>query len=180
MPLRKAGALSAVQRGVLRNALAALAVSVLVLAGALFALPAPRIPDAAADRLAFALPWLLVSAVALLLGVAAVARYRFTVPAAADGGNPADDQALAARRAYLQNTLEQTLLHAIAVLAFATVAPLEWLALVPTVAGWFVVSRILFRVGYAKGAPARAFGFGATYYTTVIVYVLALWFWLAG
>lgn len=180
MRVRAPGTLNAVQRGVLRNALAALAVSALVLAGALLALPAPRIPDTAADRMAFALPWLLVSAAALLLGVASIARYRFIVPAAADGGNPDGDQALAARRAYLQNTLEQTLLHAIAVLAFAAVAPLAWLVLVPAVAGWFVISRVFFRIGYARGASARAFGFGGTYYTTVVTYVLALWFWFAG
>lgn len=174
------GKLTAVQRGVLRNALAALVANALVLAGARLLVPAPSVNDAAADRLAFALPWMLVSLAPLLAAVGPVARYRFMSPAAADGSNPDGDRALAVRRSYLQNTLEQLVLHIGVMTALAVVAPVRWLSLVPVLSVWFLVARVLFRVGYPKGAAGRAFGFGATFYMTIMAYVLALWFWILG
>jgi len=38
----------------------------------------------------------------------------------------------------------------------------------------FVIGRILFAVGYAGGAPARAFGFALTFYPTVFLTIVAI------
>jgi hypothetical protein len=44
--------------------------------------------------------------------------------------------------------------------------PHGWLAVIPAAALLFVISRILFTVGYQRGAGGRALGFGLTAYPT--------------
>jgi len=36
----------------------------------------------------------------------------------------------------------------------------------------FLVGRLFFFAGYANGAPARAYGFGLTFYPTVLLLLL--------
>jgi hypothetical protein len=38
------------------------------------------------------------------------------------------------------------------------------------------VGRLLFYTGYAGGAPSRAFGFGFTFYPTVLLGCVAIYF----
>ena len=38
----------------------------------------------------------------------------------------------------------------------------------------FVIGRVTFWVGYHYSGPARAFGFGTTFYPTVAVYIFLL------
>lgn len=47
--------------------------------------------------------------------------------------------------------------------------PPAWQAVVPAAAILFVFGRIAFVAGYARGAPARAFGFALTFYPTVFM-----------
>ena len=122
--------------------------------------------DDVASRLAFALRWDVFPAFALLLGIGRVANARFMSSDAITGATP-DEGPLAIDKRYLQNTLEQFALLAIAHLAFATLAPADKLHLLPVAAVWFVVARIAFLVGYHKAPTARAFGFGSTFYPTV-------------
>ena len=74
----------------------------------------------------------------------------------------------------LQNTLEQCCLAFPVYVATAIVAPASFLPVVPLAAGMFLVGRALFFAGYAKGAPARAYGFALTFYPTVLLLVILL------
>lgn len=74
----------------------------------------------------------------------------------------------------LQNTLERGSLALPVYVAVSLLAPAHLLALVPAAAAIFLVGRVLFFVGYAKKAPARAFGFALTFYPTVMLLILAV------
>ncbi|MCG6857980.1 MAG: MAPEG family protein [Salaquimonas sp.] len=173
-------ALSAGQKGVARGMAAGAAASIVLWVGAITLLPAPAIADTVAARLAFALPWQLVPLLTMLFGIAWLARYRFFHANAIDGDNPPADAALMAGRAFLENTVEQVLLTFITQMVLAVVLPLGWLQVLPALAIWFGICRVLFRLGYRGGAAARAFGFAGTFYPTVIGIAVAIWFALFG
>ncbi len=172
--------LSSVQRGILSRALPAMALAILLYPMAILLLPAPPVADDPAARVAFALPWQLLPLTALLVGIGTIARHRFFHAAATDGADPPDDRTLHDARGYLQNTLEQFLLQLVVALALAVLLPVGWLQVLPVLAAWFLVCRLLFRWGLARGAVARAFGFAGTYYPSVVGYLLALGLVLAG
>jgi len=54
------------------------------------------------------------------------------------------------------------------------VAPAPFLPVVPAAAVMFLVGRVSFFAGYAKGAPSRAYGFALTFYPTVVLLVFLL------
>ncbi|GGB30186.1 hypothetical protein GCM10011380_19570 [Sphingomonas metalli] len=99
--------------------------------------------------------------------IANVARLRFFSPddIAGSGAGVATPQVERAR-AILQNTLEQVVfalpVHMSLALLVASSVPLT-LAL----AALFATGRLLFWIGYARDAQARAFGFALTFYPTV-------------
>lgn len=72
-------------------------------------------------------------------------------------------------QAVLQNTLEQTVLAAIVQAAWIQMASSQWLPVANVAAILFIAGRALFATGYRKGAPARAFGFGLTFYPSVVL-----------
>ena len=77
-------------------------------------------------------------------------------------------------QAMLQNTLEQGALALPVYLFWALDAPPR---LVPAVAGaalLFLVGRILFFRGYARGAAGRALGFRLSFYPTVVLLLAAV------
>ena len=67
----------------------------------------------------------------------------------------------------LQNTLEQTVIASLVYLAWAVMMPPRWLSVVPMAAILFSFGRILFFVGYEKGAASRALGFALGFYSSV-------------
>lgn len=102
-----------------------------------------------------------------VLFIARTALHRFFTPADSDAAvSPESTQDVAILRAIVQNTHEQ--------LFFAVLTYLSWAALmgdsvgsvIPTASALFVVGRILFFLGYKKGALGRTFGFGMTLYPT--------------
>jgi len=111
----------------------------------------------------------------LAIAVALLARHRFF---SADDINAAVSPAASANasvlQALIQNTLEQAVL--------ATLAYGAWIWLASPGAAWvavrcaalFAVGRLLFFVGYGRGAAARALGFGLTFYPTVGLLALSL------
>lgn len=164
------------QRGVIRNGGMALAVTIIAcLAGLLLppiALPAS---DAIADRLAFALRADLFVLVWLIAAVGNVANARFHSPKDIGGGGltePSPDFAI--RRAILQNTHEQVTLAVGVHLVLATLLPHRTMGLIPILVLLFCLGRASFWRGYARGAAARAFGFGLTFYPTVLAAFLCL------
>jgi uncharacterized MAPEG superfamily protein len=70
-------------------------------------------------------------------------------------------------QALIQNTLEQTVLAAFAYGAWLLIPPAGGARTVALCACLFSVGRLLFFVGYARGAAARSLGFALTFYPTV-------------
>ncbi|MEJ2436309.1 MAG: hypothetical protein P8Y53_25375, partial [Pseudolabrys sp.] len=114
-----------------------------------------------------------LAGLSLIYCIATIARKRFFHTEVIEGAaydGPGSD--VAVDKAVLQNTLEQTVLAAVAYNGLAAAAP--WLApvLLPALVGLFLLGRVLFIGGYRKGAGGRALGFGLTFYPTVATYVI--------
>lgn len=107
----------------------------------------------------------------LVIAVARLARFRFFSESDIDAGGGAGTARAQALQAQLQNTLEQAVLAAVAHLAWLMLASPGWAMLAAVFAGYFCVGRLLFFVGYTGGAPARALGFGLTFYPSVALLV---------
>jgi hypothetical protein len=119
-----------------------------------------------AERLAVAVRFLLIPGLCLLVGVAGMGNHRFFSPAAIDGGRTGDTHAAEINLRYNTNTLEQTVLAAIAWTGLSITLRAEDLPLIPALAVLFGVGRIAFWIGYLMAPWARAFGFGLTAYPT--------------
>lgn len=158
--------ISSEQRGVLAGMLLGAAVPTLPIAAGVWLFPAPAAVSAP-ERLDWLLPYAAVLALPLAAAIAAIARHRFFHDAVIDGSNDAADRWLTIARAVLQNTLEQTVLAALALLALAVLLPPSSLGALPAAAIWFVLARAAFALTYARGAAARSFGFAATFYPTL-------------
>lgn len=133
-------------------------------------------PNELASRLAYALKADTLLLLCLLAGVRWVSSTRYR----SVHDNPGSAYArpstkLAVPLAYLQNTLEQTVITVIALTALATVegdAPMAYIsASIPL----FVVGRVTFARGYPAGSGARAFGMALTALPSVgaILWVMA-------
>jgi len=152
------------------------AVALLVLAWSRLAdlpLPLPDGDDTAA-RLAFVAHWLLLPGLSLFLGVAVVAKRRFFVADAIDGGESKSRLIEIARR-YNTNTVEQTLLAMIAWAGLALTLPHGTLKLIPAMAVSFFVGRLLFFIGYLIAPVGRAFGLGLTAYPSFAALIWLAW-----
>jgi hypothetical protein len=136
-------------------------------------IPAPDEDDAAA-RLAYAAKWLLVPGLCLLAGIGALGNLRFFSDDGIDGTRTPESRTLEINLRYNQNTLEQTLLAAIAWVGLSLALPHDQLGLIGVLAVVFAVGRALFWSGYLIAPWARAIGFGLTFYPTTAVLV-----WLA-
>lgn len=135
----------------------------------------PPLPDDWAGRTSV---WM-VSSLAVgswvVVGIARLARHRFFTPEDIDGaGLTAGTEKVRLLQSILQNTLEQALIAVIAYGAWSYLAPRDWGALPLLCSLFFGVGRILFFVGYEKGAPARALGFTLTFYPTIGLYIALL------
>ena len=133
------------------------------------------LPDAddMATRLAFAVRWLLAPGCMLLAGVQVAAGRGFH-PDAIDGTPTPRSHALEIALRYNCNTVEQTLLAAIAWLGLAASASHAALAFIPAMAALFVVGRVTFWIGYLAYPIARAFGMVLTALPTIAAYVWLL------
>ena len=161
-------ALSAKQKGVVRNVIPAAILTVVGLGGVTLLLPMSMLPvDEAGARIAWALKWALLPVFTLMISIMRVANYRFSSPEDIDGSGLTDGTAqVRVLRAVLQNTLEQTILAVAAYAIWAAVMPYAWLRLIAVAGLLFVAGRVLFARGYARGAAGRATGFGLTAYPT--------------
>lgn len=155
------------QRGVRRGAAVAMLIGAVALSLS-FGFAGPPNPAAGAgERVAFALRIDVVVVAWFAAAIANVARLRF--------GSPEDIGAETAQtvgprvriaRAILGNTAEQAGLAVFAHLLVAVTLD-AYAVVVPVLAGLFCVGRLLFWLGYAKGASARALGFGLTFYPSL-------------
>lgn len=128
----------------------------------------------AGERLAFAMRW----DVPVLLWLAGCVRQvsggRFRSPKDIGGsafGPPS--AAIAVRRAVLQNSLEQAVLAIGAHLALAAVLRGRELTVIPVLVGLFLLGRIAFAAGYARGPAWRAPGMVLTAAPTFVALAVA-------
>lgn len=131
--------------------------------------------DDQVSRLAFAARWLLLPALALFAGIAVVANQRFFVADAIDGARASQSRLLEITLRYNQNTLEQTVLAAIAWAGLALALPHEKLTLIPAMAIVFIAGRALFWIGYLIAPVARALGLGLSAYPTFAALIWLAW-----
>ncbi|MCC5983642.1 MAG: MAPEG family protein [Rhodobacteraceae bacterium] len=166
--------MEAEERAIRRNTTVATGVTLAGFAAALWIGPAlADLPVEVADRLAFAAQVFAVPGVGLLVAIMMVSTTRRFSPDDIGGqaaGPPSDR--LAIKAAFLQNTLEQTVLAAGFYFALAAVAGGAWLALLPVAAGLFVIGRVLFYRGYPRGAQGRPLGMGLTMMPAALGYPL--------
>jgi hypothetical protein len=161
---------SAQQAGVRRGAgLAAIFILSVLVATWHFGVRWPIVPNDTADRLAFVFRCEIAIGFVLWAMIARIAAMRYFSPDDIDGvGDRSAGVRIVQARAILQNTVEQSLLALIAHAGLALALPPERMAVIIAVVGFFVVGRISFWFGYPKGAAARAFGFGLTFYPTIL------------
>jgi MAPEG family len=99
--------------------------------------------------------------------IANVARLRFFSARDIGGGLDSQSSEVGEARAVLQNTLEQVVLAALA--HFVVAASFNPSAsFITALVALFSVGRLLFWVGYSRGAKTRALGFALTFYPSVI------------
>jgi hypothetical protein len=167
--------LSIDQRGVLLGMASAVLFALAFVAGA-FALgvfTAPTVPTRA-GRVVWALGCDVFAALALLAGIARVAAARFFGDEI-DGSLPPRARALEIDRAVLANTVEQLVLLVFAHVGLALALPDRALPVIPILVALFLVGRVTFWLGYRRSPPARAFGFGVTFYPTAAALLYAVW-----
>ena len=150
-------------------ALAALWTGVIFWAGPRFAVGADTGPLHLA-ALAMLGPGLALAAI-----IGWIAQARFFDARIIDGSAPAPGTRADAALRVLRNTAEQALLAVLVWPALAVMVSPGRLGIIPCLGLNFVLARMLFWAGYAHGAPARSFGFAATFYPT-----LAAGFWALG
>jgi hypothetical protein len=121
-----------------------------------------------ASRISVAIQSCALLSIFLVVSVGRLAGHRFFTPEDIDAGaaQGGTDRAKMLQ-SLLQNTLEQTVIAILVYMAWAVMMPAGWLSVVPMAAILFAVGRILFFVGYGRGAPSRALGFALGFYSSV-------------
>ncbi len=132
-----------------------------------------NLPVELPERLAFAaLCWAVPGFILLVAIMMVSTARRFSAEdIGGQAAGPPSDR-LAIKVAFLQNTLEQTVLAAGFYFALAAVAGGAWMALLPIAALLFAVGRILFYRGYPRGAQGRALGMALTMMPSALGYPL--------
>ncbi|MGZ8416787.1 MAG: MAPEG family protein [Methyloceanibacter sp.] len=105
-----------------------------------------------------------------LLAICIVAAQRLN-PNMWVGRAPKTNSALDINTRFILNTVEQSILFVIGLAGLAVYCPIEEARTLIILAVLFLTGRLLFWVGYHYNPYVRAFGFGLTFYPTVMVYV---------
>ena len=150
---------------------------VALMAGSVWALtlllPQPRIADAMAERLAYALQANIVALVPLFVMLIVIGNSRF-LSDAIDPTRGAESRKMGIDGRVADNTLQQNFVFALATLALSTIVPLQQLQVVWACVIVYVVARCAFWLGYRINPLYRAPGMSATAYMNLgmILYVL--------
>ena len=153
------------QRGVARAMAAGLVLALAVLGLSILAQPPGSLSGMQALALASLAPTIMLAAC-----IARLAAHRFHTPEDIDGSGLTSGTATAKLlQAQLQNTLEQLVLALPAYAACVALGPPQDRMLVLVASALFFCGRLLFFLGYRRGAAGRAFGFALTFYPTVVL-----------
>jgi hypothetical protein len=134
-------------------------------------------PDAAQGQLGnviYAMRWLPLAALPLLVMIGAVGNAR-AMGSAIDPTLDAEDPAMKVNIRVLDNTLQQFVLFAAGSLGLAASLDAERVKVVGAAAIVFVVARLAFWIGYRIHPLYRAAGFAGTAYLNGALIVAALW-----
>jgi hypothetical protein len=82
--------------------------------------------------------------------------------------------------AFLQNTVEQTLLAILGLAAFISACPSNAVAAVDAFSLLFLIGRALFFFAYSANPMWRFYGFSLSFYPSCLFLVLGWWFALRG
>ncbi len=127
------------------------------------------------DPTGLALVCLLLVALTLAVSIGRVAAHRLVTPEdIAGSGLTTGTDRVRALNAVVQNTLEQAVLAIPTYLAAAMLLPERRSGMIAAAAVLFVIGRLSFARGYTQGAAGRAFGFGLTFYPTLMLLVLSV------
>ena len=126
------------------------------------------------DRVVFTLRWLMISLLTIFAGVIAVGNMRFAT-SAINPLDPSGKKFTELRQNYLQNTVEQFLLHSFSLLALSTYLSEEKMHWIPLLVVLFVIARAVFFVGYSIDPLKRGVGFASTWFPTIAVSVYCLY-----
>ncbi len=119
-----------------------------------------------------AILWSLIPTLFLAISIGRLAKHRFFTPEDIDGGGlSAGTKRAKLLQSLLQNTFEQTVLATLVYCAWAVAMPATWMSVIPIAAISFGLGRILFFVGYEKGAPSRAVGFTICFYPSLAMLI---------
>ena len=117
----------------------------------------------------------------VMMSIGRLAKFRFFSPEDIDGsGLTSATNEATILQSILQNTLEQVVIVYGVYSAWCLLMPATWLSVAPICSLLFAIGRICFIKGYHRGAPARAFGFALTFYSTVIMFVLLVAYLLSS
>lgn len=125
-----------------------------------------------ADRLALVIKGSVFALLPGVIGICIVAAQRLD-PNMWVGRTAKPNSSLDINTRFILNTFEQFLAYFVANMGLAIYCPLEEARSLPLLTMLFVMGRILFWIGYHKNPYLRAFGFGITFYPTVMAF-----FWL--
>jgi hypothetical protein len=142
------------------------------------AIPPPAIADTPGERLAYALPWAVVAILPLFAMLVTVGNSRF-LSEAIDPTLGEESQRMIVDGRVADNTLQQTLCFLVGMLALAVTVSAYWLNIVPAVTITFVISRLIFWIGYRIHPLYRAPGFSSTAYLNLFMFIAVLWMWLS-
>ncbi|MEH6452241.1 MAG: MAPEG family protein [Psychromonas sp.] len=168
--------LSKKQSGVLKGMAAAMLTSIIVILLAITFDPLNySLISQSSERLTVLGISLILPTLFLIASIGRLAKFRFFSPEDIDGSGltSATNEALILQ-SLLQNTLEQFVITFAVYTAWALLMPSAWLSVVPLCSVLFAMGRIAFFKGYSGGAPARAFGFALTFYSTVLMFLVLL------
>jgi len=169
-------ALSKKQSGVFKGMSTAMLTSILVIAMAIVFDPFNyHLISHESERLSVLGLSLILPTLILIASIGRLAKLRFFSSEDIDGsGLTSGTNDAIILQSLLQNTLEQLVIAFGVYTASCLLMPSAWLSVVPVCSLLFAIGRGCFFIGYSHGAPARAFGFALTFYSTVVLFLVLL------
>lgn len=122
-----------------------------------------------ADRLSLIIQCAIPAAVPAVIAIAIVAAQRLD-PEQWVGQRVRPNSALDINTRFIQNTFEQLVLFIVGLSGLALYVWPSEASAIPVLTALFLTGRATFWVGYHRNPYVRAFGFGLTFYPTLVVY----------
>ena len=122
------------------------------------------------DRIALVIKDAVVAILPAVLAICIVAAQRLD-PSMFVGRVPKPNSAVDINNRFILNTVEQFILYFIGNAGLALYCPAQEARTLIVLTALFVLGRVLFWAGYHYNPYVRAFGFGVTFYPTVMVYL---------